>query len=163
MISLLRQNNFAFSPDNYEFSTSRSLFKILGGNTPLESIFDHDYYKFIPSLKKKNIIFLEQLTSLDGKDLLDCHSIHQQCFLPINDRRSRNPAKWYDILRPLITTSTSTSLLSQYIQPVTSGYKGWKLSHPSTSNLKKEYIIIWIQPLKRTILGKFLKNLWIIR
>ena len=83
MITLCCQNNFSFSHTNYDITTSASSFKIKGGSNSLESIFEKDYYKHVRSLKKKGILFLEQITSLNGKSLLEWHTLHQKSFVPV--------------------------------------------------------------------------------
>src|SRR5437016_5611774 len=48
MIVLCRQNQFSFSPNNYDFSSSKSIFKTKCGNIPIEST--TNYYKHINML-----------------------------------------------------------------------------------------------------------------
>src|SRR5947199_868040 len=125
MIVLCRQNQFSFSPNNYDFSLSKSSFKTKGGNIPIESIIITNYYKHIKMLKKRGILFLEQITSLDGQDLLEWRFIHMKTFVPNKIQyASNNPAKWYSLVKTSTTHSLSSTLNTPYISPPFDGYNG---------------------------------------
>src|SRR5204863_8193720 len=116
MIVLCRQNQFSFAPNNYDFSLSKSLFKTKGGNIPIESINTTDYYKHVKMLKKRGILFLEQITSLDGKDLLEWRFLHMKTFVPNKTQHtSSNPAKWYSLIKTTTTHSPSLILNTPYV------------------------------------------------
>src|SRR6266498_2030244 len=159
MIMLCRQNNFSFSHSNYEFASSTSAFKIKGGSISLESLFKTDYYKYIKSLKKKMILFLEQITSLDGKSLLEWFTLHQKTFIPPKYKcYTHSPTKWYNHLLTNVTIDSSTTLLPQYTSPPSNDYNGWHFAQPSIRNQFKEYVAVWIQLLNCAIMGKVLKK-----
>jgi len=142
MIVLCRQNQFSFFPNNYDFSSSKSLFKTIGGNIPIESIITNDYYKHIKMLKKRGILFLEQITSLDGQDLLEWRFIHMKTFVPNKTQyASTNPAKWYSLIKSTTTYSSSLTLTPPYVSPPFDGYNGWSFPQPSVRNQKKN--ILW--------------------
>ena len=146
---------FCFQND-ITFDINPSLInRITGGSHDLSSIFGHDLFNVhLKSLKNQNIMFLEQLTSLDGTILLDWKEIRRRSL-------SHNPSMriplWFEQLQQIVLDTTSTSprqLQNNYITPQATHMKNHVITPINLYTRSKDWIGIWNPSINQTILGR---------
>jgi len=100
----------------------------IGGKVDLLSIFKDKYHRYTPCLRKRSLMYLDQLTTPDGKYLLQWRIFMKRLFT--NARSQGHPTIWYKELISLLTVDTSLLLASQYSTSPTLLHKGFMVQIP---------------------------------
>jgi ribonuclease HI len=149
MLTLCKQNNITFNI-RPEFRN-----RICGGKIELFSIMQ-DLWKVIKDkLRRHSILFLEQLTSLNGQQLLRWKSIMRKVF--IDKAAIRKPLWFYQLEFKVLSNIDLRTVHQQYIESSTN-MKGNSLTFPLRDNRKQDWVVIWNSIINKSILGRIVKK-----
>ena len=147
---------FCFQQD-FTFDVSPSkINRITGGKIFLRSIIDDLTRSDLRSLRNQQILFLEQLTSLDGKILMDWHLIRNRNF-------TATPAKfapaWFKKLETnLLNPSNEHRLIPAEFILRAHNMKGHEILPIDLSTRALNWIGIWNPVINLPILGRIVKK-----
>ena len=152
MLSLCQQQKIDFHVNNDQHNL------ILGGNLQREirTILGEDFSKYKKQLRLNNIMFLEQLSSPNGKFLSTWKTIGRKTF---TTSLARTP-KWFKELQRYVLEDHNTRRLQQnYFTDSPSHFKGTEITFPNPHNSAKEFVSIWNPLLFKSSLGRIrMKN-----
>ena len=154
MISLCKENFFTFTVSVNLRNT------VLEGTDTVRSVLSTDEFdKFKHQLISHNIMFIDQLTSLDGRHLSTWSAILNRSFTDVAIKKTRIP-RWFITLEQkiLLTSDGSRRLMNQYINPVLY-FKALPILSPPLTNRAQDWIGIWNHHTNQPLFGKIiLKN-----
>jgi ribonuclease HI len=146
MITLCKINGFSFQLPSNQYN------KILGGNIEIRSILSQkDFISNRKSLQNNSIMFLDQITTINGTALSEWKVVKRKSFTPNTQRTPR----WFTILeQSLIVKFDGKRLIQQqYITP-SLHFKGNPVIFPSMNNGSKPWVTTWIDRYNMTFFGK---------
>ena len=144
MLYVCKENNITFDIKE-KLKTS-----LTGGNVSLKSIMDLKYYNaFKTRLKEESIFYLEQITSIDGKELLTWKDITNKKFM----KKQRKPSKWYGWIKKKITHPNSYRLKNEFQTQYEFDLKGTLINNPKFDN-QYPYVMFYDETYNTTITGK---------
>jgi exonuclease III/ribonuclease HI len=151
MITLCKQNNFTFEVKKENKNTIR------GGKISLYSVLGFTWNTIKKQLRNMSIIFLDQLTTLDGKSLLHWKDIMRKEFI---DKQSFKTPFWFYQLsdKVFLNYESNNRLIKEEYRIEATNLKGNKLTFPLLNDIKKDWIVIWNFIINRPIYGKIIKK-----
>ena len=149
MITLCHSNKFTFQVHPHQTN------EIVEGDIEIRTLISN----FVHSknqLRNNSIMFLEQLTTLDGNFLLNWHAIKHKSFTCSSTRIP----KWYKTLKPIVLESNDGSnlLKPQFINHNIQNLKGQSIIYPNLNNQKQEWVVIWNPIIQNPTFGKIIKK-----
>jgi len=150
MITLCQQHEISF---NINPSLNN---RITGGKYHIRQILGNLTKNDITSLRNQQIMFLEQLTSLNGKILLEWKHIRRRNFA---DFPSLKAPSWYEKIKTkfLDPLNTMITIPNDYCVPATT-MKGYEIKPIIMNNNKQDWVGVWHPQANQTILGKIVKK-----
>jgi hypothetical protein len=152
MISLCKINNFSFNVPVHLRNT------ILEGSDTIRSVLHPlDFNKYRYQLIQHNLMFVGQLTSIDGRHLSNWRTITHRSFT--THRQATKIPCWFKKIEPLLLQNNDGSRLikPQYIQAA-SHFKGMQILSPPINNRAKDWIGIWCPSTSSPAYGKILSK-----
>jgi hypothetical protein len=133
MLTLCKQHRISYGINPVQYS------QIYGGKTTIRSIFGNISKPQIKSLRNQSIMFLEQLTSLDGKFLLPWKCIRERTFSinPCN----RTPS-WFNQLESIIIVDASSRMIQPDLAISATHMKGHKIPPIDMTNNDNIWTVI---------------------
>ncbi|CAJ0764963.1 5340_t:CDS:2, partial [Entrophospora sp. SA101] len=103
-----------------------------------------------------SIMFLEQLSILEGRFLLNWHAIKHKSFTC----NSTCIPKWYKILQPIVLESNDGSnfLKPQFITHNIQNLKGQSITYPNLNTQSQDWVVIWNPMIQNPIFGKIIEK-----
>src|SRR3954471_24256774 len=150
MISLCKETNISF---NVPFNLRNT---ILEGSDTIRSILSSsDFFKYRAQLIKHNIMFIDQLTTINGQFLSIWHTITHRSFT--QHRQVSKIPQWFRLIEQhlLLTNDGSRFIKPQYVQSA-SHFKGMQVLSPSFNNRAKDWIGVWAPSVSQPVLGRIL-------
>ncbi len=106
MLNLCKNNNISFE------TSLLTEFDVTGGDVTLRSILKEDYRKYKDHLSRDHIMFLNQITSISGNELLEWREIDKKTFRTYHATTS---PLWYLKVKSITTLNDSYFLKPEYI------------------------------------------------
>ncbi|CAJ0750149.1 5192_t:CDS:1 [Entrophospora sp. SA101] len=130
---------------------------IQGGKLHIRQFLGKGFHKFKKQLQKHSIMFIDQLSSIDGIFLNEWKTITEKSFTTHN-RVTRVP-QWFKIIENQIlqTPDISRRIQPSYIYPATH-FKGSTITIPNINTQSKEWVIIWNCIINQPIIGRIVKK-----
>jgi exonuclease III len=126
---------------------------IKGGFKPLVDYLGKAYGASVPSLRKRNILFFEQLVTCDGRKILSWDDINSR--FPPPRRHSHKQPEWYDILKDAVTMDSTTDRLDpafcvdiDYLPSPVIPIIG------PTPRTRRDWVASWSSDLNRPLYGR---------
>jgi hypothetical protein len=151
-ISLYRLNNISFECPQH----LRNI--ILEGTIPIRSFLtNQQFLTCCLQLIRHNILFLEQLTFINGRHLCSWRSITKQSFTA-HKAISKTP-KWFLAIETQVLMDFNSRLLQpQFITTHATHFKGFPLHSPILESRSKEWVGIWSPLLSSSVFGRIIKK-----
>jgi hypothetical protein len=151
-ISLCRLNNISFECPQH----LRNI--ILDGTISIRSLLTHQQFLVCRlQLIRHNILFLEQLTFVDGRHLCSWCSITKWSFTA-HKVISKTP-KWFSVVETQVLVDLNSRLLQpQFISTYATHFKGFPLQSPILESRSKEWVGIWSPLLSLSVFGKIIEK-----
>ena len=131
MISLCNANKFSFHISN----NNRN--EIQDGSVEIRQVLGPTFYKFKRQFQKHSIMFVDQLSTVDGRILHNWKTITQKTFT--THTRSTSTPIWFKTLeQQILSTFDGTRILKpQFVYPVFH-FKGTQILQPPLGNRAKD-------------------------
>jgi hypothetical protein len=151
-ISLCQFNNISFKCLQHLHNI------ILEGTTSIRSLLSNS--QFINcrlQLIKHNILFLEQLTFINGSHLCSWRSITKRSFTAY--KAITKTPKWFLVVESQILVDLNSCLLRpQFISTHATHFKGFPLQVPILDSRSKEWVGIWSPLLSLSVFGRIIEK-----
>ncbi|CAB4442142.1 unnamed protein product [Rhizophagus irregularis] len=128
-----------------------------GGNIEIRSLIPlFLFIKSLKLLKNRSIMFLEQITTLDGKSLINWKDLKFRSF-------SQSMALalipyWFTYIKNISLLPDSHLLLPNLQTPSAHNFKGITITHPSFDNRVKGWTVFWVDRFNSSFFGKIIKK-----
>ncbi|CAB4384488.1 unnamed protein product [Rhizophagus irregularis] len=150
-IELIRRANIQIDV-NIETSNQ---FKVTGGVMPIRKIIETTFFDHIYKLKKKKIMFLEQLTGITNSCLINWVSLNLKQFRT-KIYNSYKPHNWFKELQNIVTID-GKHLKNEYKTLSTSHMKGYKVDRLTQNNIPNG---LTYKIMKMEVITLKLQNVW---